>query len=574
MCLALVLSLLCLGIAQPAQALGSPVLVSIAVSPASASVATGETQQFTATGIYSNLTQQNITNSVTWSSSGGDATISNESGSQGLAAGVSTGVVTIKASDPSSLIDGTAVLTVSAAVLVSVSVSPVTGSVAAGDTEQFTATGIYSNLTTTNLTDSVTWSSSGGDATISNESGSQGLATGVSTGVVTIKASDPSASLDGLAALTVIPAVLVSVTISPVTTSVAEGQTQQFTATGTYSDLGTADLTDSVTWSSSGGSATISNSPGSQGLATGVSTGVVTITATDPATLIDGTAVVTVTPAVLVAIVVTPPAATVAAGQTQQFTATGTYSNLQTENLTDSVTWSSNSEATISNAPGSQGLATGVSNGAATITATDPTSLVDGSAVLAVLSAVLVSLSVSPSNASVAAGQAQQFTATGTYSNLQTERLTDSVTWSSSGPDATISNTSSSQGLATGVHSGTVTITATDPSISTAGIAQLTVTANRPAVTVSQSSGRRGAAVTVSGTGFTSGLKVTVTYNPNRKKRKHMKRVLCHTNAGNDGTFSCTGRIPSHRGAGRRGVKTITAAEPDGTSASTTFKLT
>ncbi len=573
-CLALVLGLLCLGMAQPAQALGSPVLVSIAVSPTTASVAAGDTEQFTATGTYSNLTQENITGSVAWSASG-DATISNASGSKGLATGVSTGVVTIKASDPSALIDGTAVLTITSAVLVSVSVSPTTASVAAGDIEQFTATATYSNLTTANVTNTVTWSASNGDATVSNASGSQGLATGVSTGVVTIMASDPSALLDGTAVLTITPAVLVAVTMAPAAASVAEGQTQQFTATGIYSNLTTADLTDSVTWSASSGDATISNASGSQGLATGVSTGVVTITATDPSSLIDGTAVLTVGPAVLVAVAVSPPSGSVAAGDTEQFTATGIYSNLGTADLTDSVTWSSsNGDASISNAPGSQGLATGVSNGVASITATDPTSLVDGAAVLTVLPAVLVSLSVAPPSDSVATGQTQQFTATGTYSNLQTANLTGSVTWSSSGPDASISNASGSQGLATGVHTGTVTITATDPSTATAGTAQLAVTANAPTVTISPSSGGRGAPMTVSGTGFTSGLKVTVTYDPDRKKLKGMRRVLCHTNAGSDGTFSCTGRIPPHRGAGRRGVKTITATEPNGTSASTTFTLT
>ncbi|MGB7052039.1 MAG: Ig-like domain-containing protein, partial [Acidimicrobiales bacterium] len=138
-----------------------------------------------------------------------------------------------------------------AAVLVAITVSPTTASVAAGDTQQFTATGHYLTGPTQNLTDSVTWSSSSSSATISNASGSQGLATGVSTGAVTITASDPSATLSGTAALVVTPAVLVAVTVSPATASVAAGDTQQFTATGIYSDTSTVDLTDSVTWSSS-----------------------------------------------------------------------------------------------------------------------------------------------------------------------------------------------------------------------------------------------------------------------------------------------------------------------------------
>ena len=250
-----------------------------------------------------------------------------------------------------------------------------TASIAAGHTQQFTATGTYSDLSTANLTNSVTWSSSlTGTATVS----SSGLATGVATGATTITAT--SGLIFGTAGLTVTPAVLVSIGVSPVTASIAAGHTQQFTATGTYSDLSTANLTNSVTWSSSlTGTATVSSS----GLATGVATGATTITATSG--LIFGTAGLTVTPAVLVSIGVSPVTASIAAGHTQQFTATGTYSDLSTANLTNSVTWSSSltGTATVS----SSGLATGVATGATTITATS--GLIAGTAALTVTPAVL-----------------------------------------------------------------------------------------------------------------------------------------------------------------------------------------
>jgi hypothetical protein len=50
----------------------------------------------------------------------------------------------------------------------------------------------------------------------------------------------------------------------------------------------------------------------------------------------------------------------VPAGLTQQFTATGTYSDATTQNLTAVVLWESSitSTATVSNAGGSQGLVT------------------------------------------------------------------------------------------------------------------------------------------------------------------------------------------------------------------------
>ena len=43
----------------------------------------------------------------------------------------------------------------------------------------------------------------------------------------------------------------------------------------------------------------------------------------------------------LVSIAVTPPTASVAAGNTQQLTATGTYSDATTKNLTTQVAWTS-----------------------------------------------------------------------------------------------------------------------------------------------------------------------------------------------------------------------------------------
>jgi hypothetical protein len=54
-------------------------------------------------------------------------------------------------------------------------------------------------------------------------------------------------------------------------------------------------------------------------------------------------------------------------GATQQFTATGTYSESTTQDITTQVTWSSSSTATATIV--SSGLATGVAAGTATITA-------------------------------------------------------------------------------------------------------------------------------------------------------------------------------------------------------------
>ena len=339
-------------IQQLYQGAGSASLVSIAVTPANPSIAKGAAQQFTATGTYSDNSTQNLTSSVTWGSTNTAVAMIS---SGGLATGIGTGSTTISATSGS--ISGSTSLTVTAPVLVSISVTPANPLIVKNGTQQFTATGTYSDNSTQNLTSSVTWSSTNtGVATIT----SGGLATGVATGSTTIQAT--SGSISGSTNLTV-TATLVSIAVTPANSSIGAGATQQFTATGTYSDNSTQNLTSSVTWSSTNTAvATIT----SAGLASGVATGSTTIRATSGS--ISGSTNLTVTGPVLVSIAVTPANPSIVKGGTQQFTATGTYSDNSTQNLTSSVTWSSTNTAvaTIS----STGLASGVAQGNTTIRAT------------------------------------------------------------------------------------------------------------------------------------------------------------------------------------------------------------
>ncbi len=251
-------------------------LVSIAVTPTNPSIVLATTQQFTAIGTYSDNSTKDITKSVTWNSSAKSvATISNVAGLKGKATSKAAGTATITAK--SGKISGSTVLTVAA--LVSIAVSPTSPSIVLGTTEQFTAIGTYSDNSTRNLTTSVTWSTSAGSvATISNAAGSNGKATSVGVGTTTITAA--SGSISGSTTLTVTPATLVSIAVTPTNPSVVLGTTEQFTATGTYSDNSTQNLTTLVTWSSSAGSvATITNTAGSNGKATSVAAGTTTITA-------------------------------------------------------------------------------------------------------------------------------------------------------------------------------------------------------------------------------------------------------------------------------------------------------
>jgi hypothetical protein len=180
-------------------------------------------------------------------------------------------------------------------------------------------------------------------------------------------------------------------------------------------------------------------------------------------------------------IAVTPAHPALAVGASRAFTAIATFSDFTTQDLTDTVTWSSSNGAVaaISNAPGSQGVASSLSVGSTLVTATDASSGISGSSVLDVTAAVLTSLAVTPTNPSIASGTGVAFTAIGTFSDLTTQDLTDMVTWSSSnGAVAAISNASGSEGLATSVAAGSTTIGAIDPGTSISASTTLTITSN------------------------------------------------------------------------------------------------
>ena len=100
------------------------------------------------------------------------------------------------------------------------------------------------------------------------------------------------------------------------------------------------------------------------------------------------------TPKALVSLSLTPTNPSATKGTTQQFTATGTYSDSSTENLTTSVTWSSSvtSVASISNTAGSNGTATALAAGTTTITAVSGN--VSGSTTLTVIANNLLAITV------------------------------------------------------------------------------------------------------------------------------------------------------------------------------------
>ena len=171
----------------------------------------------------------------------------------------------------------------------------------------------------------------------------------------------------------------------------------------------------------------------------------------------------------LTSIAITPAPASVAAGATVQFVATGTYSDNSKVVVTSTVSWSSASTATAT--INASGLATGVAIGTSAITASLGT-VTSPAVTLTVTAPLLKSIAITAVATSIAAGTTTQFSATGTYGDGSTAALTTGVTWISATPSVATINAS---GLATGVAAGTASVTAVVGTVTSAAVT-LTVT--------------------------------------------------------------------------------------------------
>jgi len=273
-----------------------------------------------------------------------------------------------------------------------------------------------------------------------------------------------------------------SISVTPTTVAFGGvGLTAQLTATGTVGHGShpstTQDVTNLVTWSTgSVDVATVSSS----GLVTSTGPGTIQITATINGFTgtLSSSSTITVTVATtggsntdVVSLAIIPGSQVVAApNDTGQFIAIGTTASGTTENLTNSVVWSSSSSsvATVSQT----GLAAGVGQGTATISAVytnaDKT-VATGIGTFAVTGGTtepFTALTISPGSQSLSAsGQTGQFVAVATSgtTGLQ-EDVTNSpsLKWTSSVPTvATItSGLAAGNGAAQGASVGSTTIIA------------------------------------------------------------------------------------------------------------------
>ncbi len=436
----------------------APNLVSIAVTPGNATIPLGVLQQFTATGTYTDGSTQDLTASATWSST--TSSVASVTAT-GLATARMIGNTTITAT--SGAISGNTSLTVAAASLVSLQIPSGDVTIALNTSHQFSAIGIYNDGSRRSVTSLATWSSSQtGVATITTV----GHAKAVSPGATTITASLSSMSFS--VTLNVTNATVTAITVAPSDHTIAPATEQPFTAIGTFSDASTQNITPDVTWSSSVPAvASVSNTPGSLGVASALSAGTTNISASLEG--ISGMAPLNVSAVTLTSITLTPTTATLAVGSTLALNAVGNFSDGTHQNIDVVATWTSSATniATVN----SQGSVTGVADG--TVTITVQLGAVSAGASLTVEN--LASVAVVPASASFAALTSTQLAAIGTLADGSTQDLTGSAVWTSSNPNAvTLSVVSGSKGLAAGLAPGNSTVTAEFSG--QVGTSQLTVT--------------------------------------------------------------------------------------------------
>jgi len=224
------------------------------------------------------------------------------------------------------------------------------------------------------------------------------------------------------------PVTLESISVEPHAVTLAAGAAQQFTAMAQFSDGGTAAAT--VTWSATGGTISQSGS-----FTAGSTPGEYLVIATGRGVTLADSAFVTIPappPPNLVAIEVTPPAATVQSGLTLQFTAIGRLSDNSTTSVP--VAWSATG-GTVS----AGGIYTaGATPGSFRVIATEIGGPFADTSTVTVTAAppTLVAIELTPATSTLAPNGTQQFTAIGRLSDSGTQAVT--IAWSATG--GTISN--------------------------------------------------------------------------------------------------------------------------------------
>jgi hypothetical protein len=380
-------------------------LASIIVSPDGDSIVAGSTRTFSAEGFDAYGNRTNVTGDTTFTISGVGSCTGSACGS------TRTGPYTVTGNDDGLV--NTAALTVTAAPLYDILISPNTATFVAGGSQAYTAEGLdfYGN-SRGDVTPTTTFTiSGGGSCTVT-------VCTTTVSGVHIVTAT--KGILHDTSALHVDAGPLDHILISPSNSTITADDTQAYTATGFDSyDNSRGDVTSDTAFTASLGA----GCTGTQCSST--VPGAYTITGTDGE--LQATATLQVSVGTLTHIVVNPDGDTITAGGTKTFSATGYDAYGNSLDVTSTTTFAIDESSCTGSVCGSTAA------GDHTVTGTK--GLLSDTATLHVTAGTLNHIVISPDGATITAGGSQAYTAEGfdSYSNTLGS-VTGSTTFSI-GPD-------------------------------------------------------------------------------------------------------------------------------------------
>lgn len=308
----------------------------------------------------------------------------------------------------------TATITVAqpVATLTGILLNPATASLAAGATRQFAVTGVWSDGSA--LSPAVSWTATGGSVTSTGS-----YTAGPTPGTFRVIALTANGKAD-TSQVTVLPAVLNSLNLTPATGSLVVGQTLQLGVAGTWSNGSTT--APAVTWNATGGTVTNGGR-----FTAGASAGTYRVIATQQGGTLADTSLITISLAapVLNSIVLSPGSVVLPQAGIQQFTAVGLWSDGSSS--TPALTWTATGGTVTNSGRYTAGGTAGTYRVIAAGGGKADTSVVTVSAP----APTLTSLSISPNTLATVTGASQQFTASALWSNGGT--TLPGITWTATG---------------------------------------------------------------------------------------------------------------------------------------------
>ncbi|WP_341205714.1 Ig-like domain-containing protein, partial [uncultured Psychrosphaera sp.] len=569
-----------------------PLLKFIDITPATPVFVLGMQQQFTAKGIYSDNSIVDLTNAVTWTTGRSNELAEDKAGNitnTGVFSAERLGSVTVNASHPD--FDDKAIIKqtfVSIETLDHLVIEHAGGDVYAGQKLSLNAYGVTSNNKQVTFSNGLTWQVSAiatidditnQSSTNSFTTNAAGVMTATATWTTDVGVTSKSIQID------IKDPLLTSISLSVDDNSIADGLTAQFTATGSYSDGSTQNITDDVSWNNLNESIfTISttglitsNQPGSGDVS-------VYITNESGNKITSSLVTITVELPIVQSLTITAPDSnnTISRGTSAQLSLTGQLTDGTTD-LPSGITWESSNElnaivtdAGLVSIPNDADLGAIVTIKALVPVKNDANEIIEKTIILTVGSAKLTSLTLTTTDQTVPRGSTAQISAMGLLTDDTAGfPIGTAITWSSS--DTNKATVNASNGLVTIISNAVigqkVTITATSPDAdgSSVNITQsIVLTIGKPlltalSLTTSDTTVPRGTSVTIDATGIqsdsTNGISTTITWTTNKPTLSTVSssgKVTIRNTAGEDETITITASAAAISGSSTNITQSIT----------------